>query len=235
MSTFEELGIYSVSASVAGVALIFQRVFSTVWAPIVYKWAAEGINPQKIDQITEHVLAVVVFVFSFAGLFSWLVTYLLPETYNKVQYIVVACMGCPLFYTLSETTIVGLGITRKTIYAMYASIIAVIVGIASNYFLVPAYGAAGAAASTAIAFWVFLFCRTEFSSRIWRTLPRIKLYVSTLTCLILASALSLNGEGHERLFICLWLILFALAILLFKKSLKSAFLQLSDMLHTGLG
>lgn len=56
MSSFEELGIYSVASSFATAAIIFQNIFSTVWAPTVYKWAAEGINTQKIDQVTEHVL-----------------------------------------------------------------------------------------------------------------------------------------------------------------------------------
>jgi len=231
MSTFTELGIYSVSVSVAGVALIFQSVFSTVWAPIVYKWAATDIDPSKIDQITEYVLAIVVFVFTLAGLFSWLVTYILPHTYERVQYIVVACMSYPLFYTLSETTVVGLGITRKSVFAMYSSVIALVVGVSANYFLVPVYGAAGAAVSTAIAFWVFLFCRTEFSSRIWRPLPRKKLYASTLTCLILACALSLFGEAHYRLFIGLWLLILAAAVMTFKDSLKSAVYLVSGIAY----
>lgn len=231
LSTFQELGIFSVSASISAFAMIFQSVFSTIWAPIVYKWSAKGLDTDKIDKITEYVLAIVVFVFILAGLFSWVITFLLPDAYNRVQYIIVACMGYPLFYTLSETTVVGLGITRKSMYAMNASIIAMLVSIALNFFLVPSYGASGAAASTATAFWFFLLCRTEFSSHVWRPLPRKKLYITTLACLIMAITFSLFGEHYHRVLMGLWLIMLFTSTIIFKKSLKTGFQYFSYILH----
>ncbi|MBL4630817.1 MAG: oligosaccharide flippase family protein [Paraglaciecola sp.] len=113
VSTFDELAQYSVAVSFAAAAVIFQSVFSTLWAPTVYKWAADGVDLHKIDQITEYVLIAVLLLFSFAGLFSWLVIYLLPDGYVDVQYILVCCMAYPLFYTLSESTVVGLGIKKR--------------------------------------------------------------------------------------------------------------------------
>lgn len=221
MSTFEELGIYSVATSFAAAAIIFQSIFSTVWAPTVYKWAAEGINSEKIDQVTEHVLAAVVFLFILAGLFSWIVTYLLPEQYNRVQYILVACMAYPLFYTLSETTVVGLGITRKSSYAMLAALIAALVNLVGNYLLVPHYGATGAATSTALAFWIFLFCRTELSCIAWRKIPRLKLYASTLLCLAAVIATAFLAENYLSTAMALWGISGATALIVFKKQISS--------------
>lgn len=218
-STFEELGIYSVASSFAAAAIIFQSVFSTVWAPTVYKWAAEGINSDKIDQVTEYVLAAVVFLFVLAGLFSWVVIYLLPDKYDRVQYIIVACMAYPLFYTLSETTVVGLGITRKSGYAMLAALIAALVNLAGNYLLVPNYGATGAAISTALAFWIFLFCRTEFSCIAWRKVPRLKLYASTLLCLFAAIGTSAFADKNPLTAITLWGIGGATALIAFKKQI----------------
>lgn len=212
LSSFEELGVYSVASSFAAAAIVFQNIFSIVWAPTVYKWAAKNINLEKIDQVTGYVLIVVVILFSLTGLFSWIVTYLLPASYGKVQYILVACMAYPLFYTLSETTAVGLGVTRKSIYAMVASIIAALVSLVSNYLLVPLYGAAGAAISTAIAFWIFLICRTEFSCHVWRPIPRLKLYSMTLICLIVSALFALNGADHHVEFTCAWLVLLIVVI-----------------------
>lgn len=206
-STFEELGIYSVASSFAAAAVILQSIFSTVWAPTVYKWAAEGINTEQIDQITEYVLVAVVTLFSLAGLFSWIITYLLPPSYAGVQYVLVACMAYPLFYTLSEATGIGLGIARKSTYAMMASIIAVVVNLVGNYFLVPIYGASGAAISTAFAFWVFFFCRTEFSCHVWRAIPRLKFYLITLACLTLSIFYVVKGINYPRVAAILWLLL----------------------------
>lgn len=219
LSTFEELGIYSVASSFAGAAVVFQSVFSTIWAPTVYKWAAEGINTEKIDHVTEYVLVAVVILFSLAGLFSWIITYLLPPSYASVQYILVACMAYPLFYTLSEATGVGLGIARKSTYAMMASIFAVVVNLVGNYFLIPIYGASGAAISTAVAFWVFFFCRTELSCRVWRPMPRLKIYTTTLICLAITVLFTLKGEKYYWEFIFLWTALL-LSLVIYKNSIR---------------
>ncbi len=213
LSTFEELGIYSVASSFAAAAVILQSIFSTVWVPTVYKWAAEGINTDKIDQVTEYVLIAVVALFSLAGLCSWLVVYLLPSTYANVQYILVACMAYPLLYTLSEATGVGLGIARKSTYAMMASIIAVAVNFFGNYLLIPTFGAAGAAIATALAFWVFFFVRTELANRVWRRRPRVKLYGMTLICLAASVLFVLSGKEHSFTFIFLWLAILCVPLL----------------------
>ncbi|MNO47236.1 hypothetical protein PS726_04241 [Pseudomonas fluorescens] len=220
LSTFEELGVYSVAVSFASVAIILQSVFSTVWAPTVYKWAKEGVNPEKIDKITNLVLLIVVLCFSIAGLFSWTIKYLLPEHYNGVEYIILPCMAYPLLYTLSETTVVGLGIMRKSTHIMMASIISVLVNLLGNYYLVPLYGAAGAAASTAIAFWVFLFIRTELSSRAWRELPRGRLYLLTALCTFISISFPIYGQEYRYIFNIFWIGLFATSLFYSKRGLK---------------
>ena len=219
-SSFEELGIYSVASNFAAVAIIFQSVFSTVWAPIVYKLAAEGINTNKIDKVTDGVLAVVVVLFSLAGLFSWIVALILPPQYKDVQYILLPCMAYPLFYALSEATAVGIGITRKTIYSMLASLIAAIVNAIGNYLLIPKLGASGAAISTAISFWLFFFLRTEFSIRVWRPLPRAKLYTLTLACLLLSVLFTLLGDIYYQYFMTSFFTLLLILLFLYKKQIR---------------
>jgi len=222
LSTFDELGIYSVASSFSAIAIIFHGVFSVVWAPIVYKWAAEGVDLKKIDRVTEHVLGAIVLLLSLAGLFSWVVIPLLPDKYEDVQYILVACMACPLFYTLSETTVVGLGIVRKSSYAMLAAILAAFINFMLCYWLVPRYGAAGAASATAISFWCFLFLRTEFSSRIWRRLPRFKIYASTLVCLVTSVIFTMKGRDVPMIMFYGWLALLAVFGISFSSSISVA-------------
>ncbi|MCJ1883437.1 oligosaccharide flippase family protein [Pseudomonas sp. LA21] len=208
LSTFEELGLYSVASSFAAAAAIFQNIFSTIWMPTVYRWVAEGVDTgKKIDQTTDYVLTAVVILFSVAGLLSWTVTYLLPPSYERVEYILVACMAYPLLYILSEVTGAGLGIARKSAHVMGASIFSAVVNLIINYLLTPKYGAAGAAVSTAISFWVFFFCRTELSCRLWRPTPRLFLYGISLACLTLSIAFALVGHNYNFEFISFWLAL----------------------------
>lgn len=213
LSTFAELGVYSVAVSFAAAAVIVQNVFSTVWAPTVYRWHAEGVDPARIDRVTDYVLLVIVAVLGLVGLFSWIIPWLLPAQYDDVQFLVLACMAYPLFYTLSEATAVGLGITRKSNYAMAASLIAATTNLVGCLVLVPSTGAAGAAVSTALAFWVFLVCRTEFSSLVWRPLPRWRLYTITLLCLFASTLFALVGRGHLLEFSAVWILLIVIAAL----------------------
>ena len=218
LSSFEQLGIYSVAVSFAALGTIFQSVFSTVWAPIVYKWAANNQNLEKVDEVTEHVLAFVVFVFCAAGLFSWVISFMLPPQYNTVKFILVACLSAPLLYTLSETTVVGIGLAKKMSFAMFASIIAFIVSMVVGYWLIPIYGAAGAAASTSFAFWFFLVMRTEFSCYVWRPLPRLKLYICSLICVLLSAFFALYGKEFGSDMYGLWVMLAGVFGFVFKGS-----------------
>ncbi|HCZ8834599.1 TPA: oligosaccharide flippase family protein [Vibrio alginolyticus] len=194
LSNYEDLGVYSVSVSFAGVAILFQRVFSTIWAPTVYKWASQNVNQDKINQVTRYVLLVVVVVFSVSGLLSWLIDFVLPDNYLLVKWIVISCLGAPLLYTLSETTAVGINVSRKTHYSMFASTISFIFNAVSTSAIIPFYGSSGAAVTTCISFWVFLILRTEFSNFLWKPIPRLTIYLYTLLLVLGAALNTLYGE-----------------------------------------
>ncbi|MDQ9010699.1 oligosaccharide flippase family protein [Acinetobacter gerneri] len=203
MSTYTELGIYSVTMSVAAVATLISGIFNTIWAPLVYKWVSEGtVDFKKIADISEYVLATIYFIIVFAGIFSWILPFFLPIGYMQIQYLIVACLIGPLFYTLSETTAVGITIVRKTRLSMLASILAMLVSLIANYILVPRYGASGAAISTALAFWCFYILRTEISKNVWRKFNTKKAYFSTILLVALAIIhLSTQIEVFIKIFI----------------------------------
>lgn len=216
MSTYTELGIYSVTMSIAAVATLFSGIFNTIWAPMVFKWVSEGnIDFKKIDHISEYVLAAIYFVVVLSGLFSWIIPYFLPQSYVEIQFIISACLLGPLFYTLSETTAIGITIARKTKLSMLASILAMLVNLVANYFLVPLYGAGGAAISTAIAFWFFYIFRTELSKVVWRNFKTKKAYTITLALIVLAVLNILVSLGiYTR--IAMWFFAMLFGIYLFK-------------------
>ncbi len=219
LSTFEELGVYSVSVSFAGAAIILRSVFSTVWAPTVYKWASQGIERKKVQQVSEYVLFCVLVLFCLAGTFSWLIDFILPEQYSEVKYIMVPCLGYPLLYTLSETTVVGITISKKTVYAMAASVIAFIFNALGNLLLIPRFGAAGAAVSTSVAFWLFFFLRTEFSIRLWGAIPRKDLYSFTLIVLCMSLVTAIYGKVIGGVVHIIWLVMLLFVLLRYAKQL----------------
>ena len=216
-SDFKELGIYSMAMSFAGVAIIFQTIFSTVWMPTVYKWVATNEDLKKVDAVTGYVLTAVCFMFALAGILSWVIDYILPKEYVEVKYILMCCMAQPLLYTLSEATVVGLNIQRKSMYAFGIAIIALTCNALLSVILVPKFGAAGAAISNAIAYFVFLVARTEVSVRFWRPISRFKIYASVVCILMLAITTALIGSQMVVHYSVGWALLTGVLLVWFKK------------------
>lgn len=219
LSSFDEVGLYSVSVSFAAAASIFQSVFSTVWAPTVYKWAASGEGLENIQKVIRFVLMAIIVVFSLGALFSWVIIYILPNDYAQVQWVLIPCLAYPLFYTLSETTVVGLGITRRSGLSLLAAFLAFLINIVGNWYFIPMLGAKGAAISTCIAFWFFFFFRTEFAIYAWKPINRSLLYSYTIALLLLAIWSCLLAQRHLIFHYAIWLIVLLSPIFIFKQEI----------------
>jgi len=224
-SSYEELGYYSVAMSFASVATILSSVFSNLWHPTIYKWIKEGIDTKKVQQVVEIMLLVILTIWALAGCFSWLVSYMLPKKYVHIDYLVILCMIYPLLYVFSETTVVGIGISKKSHYDMFASLFAFCVNIILNYLLIPSYGAEGAAIASAIAFFIFFIIRTESSAYLWYSFSRKKIYI----LLILFITLTLNSS-HEsvnrNINYIIWLSALGFSYLVFYKRVSESYLLL---------
>ncbi len=180
----EQLGVYSVAFSVAAVMTIFQQVFSTIWAPIVYQWHHKGIDIKQFAIVTDWVVIVLSTVFFVACLFSPLLTLFLPPAYHDVIFLLPACMLFPLFYTLSETTVVGMNVARKTGYSIIITLFPLALNLLLCYLLIPKYLAGGAAVAVSTAFALYLLLRTEVSKKAWEKFNTTKLYTVTLFLLL---------------------------------------------------
>lgn len=217
LSTYDELAVYSVAASMATGVTLFAGIFTTIWWPQVYKWVANGSDLSLVDQISNQVLAVIVLVLGIVGLLSWLVGIVLPSTYARVPYLLLGCMGAPLLYLLSEVTVVGINISRRSIYSMLSSALAAAVNLAGNYWLIPHMGAAGAVVATVASFWIFLVVRTEFSRMLWRKFPRTHIYLWSLLFSIYAVVYAIVGQRFILLFQLGWAALIIFSLYVFRK------------------
>ena len=206
----DELGIYSMAVSFGAAALIFQSVFSTIWAPMVFRWVEENRNLDKIGGISLNMSAAITAIICLVGLFSPLVPMILPDTYAPVQFILLSSMMFPLFYTLTEVSGIGLNVVKRTWLITAVNIAACAVNLGLLFWLVPHLGARGAAVSIAVAFWVFFIIKTELSSHLWQPLPRLKLYSQSTLSLGLCLSYTLWGTpGNYPLFAFVWLLVLA--------------------------
>lgn len=220
ISTFSEIGIYAITTSVAGVAAIFQTIFTVVWAPIVYKWIADGVEPTRIDKVARNALGLVCCIFCLCGMFSWIIDFVLPTHYSSVKLLVLCAIVQPLLYTLSEITSVGIGISRRTNLTIWVTFISLIVNVILSIWLIPLHGAGGALVSNAVAFLVFFVARTEASALAWRQFPRIKMYL-ILSIVVLMSIITVFS--NKELIIktsLIWGLMLLCFIYLFKKEIN---------------
>lgn len=217
LSTFHELGIYSVSMSVAGVAIVVQSIFSIIWAPVVYKWVASGVDMSRVDRIARQALAVVCAIFVTVGVLSWLIDYALPSQYMNVKYLVLGSIAQPLLYTLSEVTCIGINVTRRTVLSLWSTIAGLLCNLGLNWLLVPGLGASGAVIANAISYLVFFVARTEASRFVWRQFPRWKLYVFTTGAVTLSIVTVIYGPMIGWPLNLMWLLASPLILWSFRK------------------
>lgn len=207
LAGFEELGVYALSVALAGSVSVISTVFSNLWHPILYKWVKNGVDYKNVQRVIDNMVLFVAFIWSATGLISFIVPWFLPIKYKAIEYLIVACVSMPLFYLLSEVTGIGIGVSRKSKYSMFASISAFLVNAVLNYLLIPTYGASGAALATIIAFFVFFSIRTEAGARAWYSFPRVKIYIVMIFYVIATSVMVLNKATLMNFYI-VWLILF---------------------------
>ncbi|AZZ99586.1 oligosaccharide flippase family protein [Pseudoalteromonas sp. R3] len=208
-----ELANYALAVNLAGVAMIFQQVFSTIWTPYVYKVNSYGGDTSVFNTFVKLVRDAVVIIFSLVLLFKPLVSYFLPDSYVSVQYLLSSCIVAPLMYMLSECTKVGIGITKKTKYSVASAILSLIVALGFNILLIPHLGAPGAAIATMSAFMVFYVLRSEFSRKVWKPVYQRRDYFVISALLVCASIDALLQEKAK-----LWVGLSAVCLLLFALS-----------------
>lgn len=222
--SLEGLAIYTIATNIAGVAVLFQSVFSTVWTPLVYKWNSEMSAKDCVSNINNMINIITLIACMLicgVGLLSWALLFLFPKGYESVPFLVVSCLIFPLFYALSEVTVVGINIAKKTKYSMYASVITVLLNLLLNYILIPMFGVAGAAISSSVSAWGFMVLRTELSVYAWKPVKRKKMYFVSFFILTLSLFFTIFGKENGEAFIIIWTIAFLGATYVYYYEFKS--------------
>ena len=176
LSGFSELGLYTAASALAAAGVIFQSVFMTSFTPAIYRAVHNGDVEDKHDKLLNFALLLSLFIFLGYGGFAWVVDYLLPDVYGEVVFIFLLAVIAPLFSTISEVASVGINVSKKTYYSMFSSFLAVCLSFVFCSFLVPSYGASGAAIATALAYFFYVVIKVEMAVRVWFSVSRVKVY-----------------------------------------------------------
>lgn len=227
LSSFTELGIYAVTVGAAGIVFTLQSVFSTIWAPIVFRWSANEQAKLRVPDVARLGGFLASGLAAIVGMFSWLVSYILPSDYSTVEYIVVCAVLPPILYGLAEVTGIGVNLERRTGLALFATVVAFVSNVVMSLMLVPYLDAVGAAIANALAFSIYFVVLTEASCRVWLRTSRVRLYVSISATLLLSCVHAATGGELDFSLSWLWIAMFAAVLLLWpaERALLVAFLR----------
>lgn len=178
-STFEELGLYSAAMRLVALVMILKSTFSTFWTPIAY----EQFEKQPQDKnFFRYITIVVTFAMFLVAIFSIagkdLIIILLGKDYSDAATIMPFLVFIPIFYTISETTVIGINFYKKINWHIFIAGISCVVNILGNWFFVPDLGAMGAGVSAAISYTVFFTLRTLISLKYYKVrYPLVRIYM----------------------------------------------------------
>ena len=220
-SGLASVAIYTIATTLASSITLLSGIFTTLWHPIVYKWAKEGVEPRKIQEVINYVSLTVFCLWSLMGAVAWVTPYFFPKAYYEVEYLVVACVSGPLLYLLSEVTVFGIGLSRKSVYSLCASFIALICCIVLNFSLIPLFGIKGAAISTTLTFTILLVLKTEFSNKLYGNLIKTSRIYFLTFLYVLYTLFYVSIQPESYLYICLWILLMIIVLTSYKDEISN--------------
>lgn len=204
-SSFEELGLYAAAFKIVALLNVFQNIFTTTWVPIAYKWNEENVPKENFERVSTVVLGLMTILFAFIVVFRDIIMLFLGAEYRNTSEIFIFLLFVPVMYTVSETTCLGINFSKKTMYNLFVSSIAVFMNLLGNYILIPKYGALGAAISTSISYLTFFWGRTLLSRKVWFKFKLSKYCINQL--LLICFGINIIIWNNKIIEICLLLLI----------------------------
>lgn len=184
--SYADVGIYSSTMSLVHIFAIIQTTFNTLWAPMTVEHYSK--NPEDKTFYQKGNQLITVFMF-FIGISLILVkdifAILLGSKYREAAYILPFLIFNPIMYTVSETTVVGLVLKKKSNMQVVVAASACITNFIGNTILVPQLGCRGAAISTGLSYILFFTLRTALSNKYFYVDFKLKKFyvITALTCI----------------------------------------------------
>ena len=165
-----------IAASLSSTAAIGQAMFSLLWLPKVYRKIDTNLGPKDIEHTAHQtcvgaMMAYTIIVIAFHG-----AQYILGAQYRNIAPQATALCVLPVLFCISEVTMIGLMIKRRTMMALGATAVALAISVSANLLLTIPLGGLGACMASTLAAFTFLVARTEFAICVWQPIRRRKVY-----------------------------------------------------------
>jgi O-antigen/teichoic acid export membrane protein len=187
-STFTEIGLYSTAFKIVSVMQLFQAGFVSFWAPVAYEKYESQPDSKEFFIKANRMVSLTIFLFGLLVLtFKDVIFLLFAKSYRNASFIVPFLILQPIMYVVSETTVLGINLTKKTYWHIVVTGISALANFTGNQILVPAFGAKGAAISTGLSYVLFFVLRTLIAEKLYPIgFDLKKIYAGTFTISVVA-------------------------------------------------
>lgn len=227
-SDFQELGLYAAAFKIVALLSVVQIGFSTFWTPVCYERFEKNPHDKIFYALMSKIIAISMFLIAIITIsFKDIIILLLGEGYREAANIMPFLVFMPLMYTLSETTVIGINFYKKPKWHILIAVVSCVTNIIGNFYLVPQYGAIGAAISTAFSYVVFFSMRTSISLKYYKVNYGLKRAYFMFFIIALFAMYSSYNEIFIRNIIA-GIISFFILIVLYHKELLSLYRKYNE-------
>ena len=228
------VGVYTSALVLASTVNVVQTGFNTYWAPYVYEHYQQD---EQSSFFTVHRLMACLLV-GFGLTLTLLqapVYLLLGERFRGSVIYFPFLFLTPICYCLSETTGMGIGISKKSYWNTLIFLLSAVLNIALCFVLIPLYQDAGAAMAAAGAAVAALVIRTVVGERYYKAITDYRYVAYTIGLMLFASVANYVLRGQAALKYAVLLAVYGLALWLFRKEIATLWGTLKQIIHEGAG
>jgi O-antigen/teichoic acid export membrane protein len=191
VSSFEEIGLYAAASKFVFMLTIIHVGFSTFWHPLsLERYEADRSDYRFFEKMFEYMAVVALMSAGALLLAKDVVIFLFAPAYRSAVMIMPFLLLVPLMHMLSDIIGVGIKFKERTYFYTVVAVAGALVNFIGNYYLIPIYGARGAAVSTGIAYTVYFLMQTWISGRFFPVRFKISRALSAFLTLTLFMALN---------------------------------------------
>lgn len=229
--TRADVGVYTSALNLLAVFTVIRSSFNALWIPSAVEYYENNPDDRSFYQKGHAFVTVLMLLFG-AGMIMCkdLFVLLLGEDYREAALIFPFLMFEPIMYTISETTVTGLVVKKKSSQQIIVAVVACVTNFIGNWLLTPWLGPKGAAISTGFSYIVYFAMRTILSNKVFYVDYKLHKLVFMIVLLV---AFAMYGSNHSFsiLQVCFFAIYTGILLLVYFSEFKDAMVYGKQLLR----
>lgn len=231
----ENVGQYGIAFRLASAASLVMIGFQMAITPLVYKHYDEPNTPKSLAVIFKYFVIFACFFFLIYSLAIKELLYLLTTSEFHMVANVIPFLVLALLFSNMYIFMPGISIRKKTHFIFVINLLAALLNVVLNYFLIPVFGIMGAALATTIGYFLGFLSFVFFSQKLYfvphKWSPCILLFIMTISFVLIYFSYFNTFEIFETILVrVFFVVIFVVLLFNFKLITPSELLNIKNAL-----